>query len=93
MKEMTKENTFTCIDENGNKIECTVLFTFDMEKTGKNYIIYTDNTTDENGQIRTYASTYNPGEDESDLGMIETEEEWKMIEGILSSLTDKKDNE
>lgn len=93
MKEVSKENTFTCLDENGKKIECTVLFTFDMEKTGKNYIIYTDNTTDESGQIRTYASTYTPDTEESDLGPIETEEEWKMIEGILSSLTDKKEDE
>lgn len=90
MKE--KENTFICIDDNNNKVECTILFTFDIEKTGKNYIIYTDNTTDENGQIRTYASTYNPGSDESDLGPIETEEEWKIIEGILTSLTNSEEN-
>lgn len=83
----TKDNTFVCLDENGNKIECTILFTFDIEKTGKNYIIYTDNTTDETGKIRTYASTYEPDCEESELGPIETEEEWKMIEGILSSLT------
>lgn len=83
----TKDNTFVCLDENGNQIECTILFTFDIEKTGKNYIIYTDNTTDENGKIRTYASTYEPDCEESELGPIETEEEWKIIEGILSSLT------
>lgn len=91
MKTEVKENTFTCIDNEGNKIECKVLFTFDMEKTGKNYIIYTDNSKDENGQIRTYASTYTPGEEESNLGEITTEEEWKMIEGILSTLVTRKE--
>ncbi len=80
------ENKFTYIDENGNKIDCDILFTFDLKKTGKNYIIFTDNTKDENGSIRTYARTYEPDTEICDLGVIETDEEWKMIEGILSSL-------
>lgn len=82
----TYENKFTYIDEDGNKIQCDILFTFDLKKTGKNYIIFTDNTIDEDGNIKTYARTYNPNEEICDLGNIETEEEWKMIEAILSSL-------
>ncbi len=81
-----KANKFTYIDEDGKKVDCDILFTFDLKKTGKNYIIFTDNTTDENGSIRTYAKTYEPGKETCDLGDIETDEEWKMIEGILSSL-------
>lgn len=80
------ENKFTYIDEDGIETECDILFTFDLKKTGKNYIIYTDNTIDETGSIRTYARTYDPNSDTCDLGNIETEEEWKMIEAILSSL-------
>lgn len=80
------QSKFTYIDENGNNIDCDILFTFDLKKTGKNYIIFTDNTVDENGNIRTYARTYDPTKETCDLGLIETEEEWKMIEGILSSL-------
>lgn len=91
MKNEIMENTFICVDDKGNKSKCKVLFTFDLEKTGKNYIIYTDNTKDENGQLRTYASTYIPNLEETELGIIETEEEWKMVEGILSTLTSKKE--
>jgi uncharacterized protein YrzB (UPF0473 family) len=86
MEKDTKVNRFTYIDEDGKKVDCDILFTFDLKQTGKNYIIFTDNTTDENGSIRTYAKTYEPGMETCDLGDIETEEEWKMIEGILSSL-------
>lgn len=93
MNNNQKENTFICIDENGNHINCKVLFTFDLEKTGKNYIIYTDNTKDENGNIRTYASTFNPDLQETELGAIKTEEEWKLIEGILNTLATKEGNE
>lgn len=84
--ENNKVNRFTYIDEEGKKVDCDILFTFDLKKTGKNYIIFTDNTTDETGSIRTYAKTYEPGKETCDLGDIQTEEEWKMIEGILSSL-------
>lgn len=86
---MNKEkgpNKFTYINEEGQKVDCDILFTFDLKSTGKNYIIFTDNTTDENGSIRTYAKTYTPGVETCDLGDVETEEEWKMIEGILSTL-------
>lgn len=86
MEEKRKESKFTYIDENGNKIECDILFTFDLKKTGKNYIIFTDNTTFDDGSIKTYARTYDPNSDVCDLGNIETDEEWKMIEAILASL-------
>lgn len=79
-------NKFKYIDENGREIECDILFTFDLKKTGKNYIIFTDNTVNEDGSIRTYARTYEPNKEICDLGNIETEEEWKMVEAILSSL-------
>lgn len=87
MNNIKKTNGFTYISEDGKKVDCDILFTFDLKSTGKNYIIFTDNTTDESGNIRTYAKTYTPGVETCDLGEIETEEEWKMIEGILSTLT------
>ena len=91
MPKNENKNYFTYIDKDGNKKECKILYTFDLAETNKNYIVYTDETLDENGKFRTYASTYNPKEELSDLGPIETEREWKLIEGILSNLT--KENE
>lgn len=87
MPKNKNKNYFTYIDNNGNKTECRILYTFDLTDTNKNYIVYTDETLDENGKLRTYASTYDPNSDISDLGPIETEKEWKLIEGILSNLT------
>lgn len=87
MPKNKNKNYFTYIDINGNKIECRILYTFDLAETKKNYIVYTDETLDENGKYRTYASTYDPDKELSDLGPIETEKEWKLIEGILSNLT------
>jgi uncharacterized protein YrzB (UPF0473 family) len=78
--------TFKVMGENGQEIECEVLFTFDSDETKKSYIAYTDNTVDENGNTKVYASIYTPGEDPVNLLPIETDKEWKIIETILNTL-------
>lgn len=78
--------TFKVIDENGKEIECEVLFTFESTETNKNYIVYTDDSTDEEGNTRVYASIYNPDEEELKLSPIETDKEWKIIETVLNEL-------
>lgn len=87
-----KETTFTIIGDNGEEIKCEILFTYEDEKTKKNYIAYTDNTTDEEGNTKVYASIYNPEEENPVLLPIESEEEWKIIEGILTSLSSEETN-
>ena len=87
-----KETTFTIIGDNGEEIKCEILFTYEDEKTKKNYIAYTDNTEDEEGNTKVYASIYNPEEENPVLLPIESEEEWKIIEGILTSLSSEETN-
>lgn len=84
--EVKQENVFTIVNDNGEEIKCEILFTYEDEKTKKNYMAYTDNTLDEEGNTKVYASIFNPEEENPVLLPIETEEEWKLIEGILSSL-------
>lgn len=91
-----KQNTFTMIDDQGNEATYDVLFTFESEENGKNYITYTDNSLDENGNIVVYASTYDPKNPQSRLEPVETDQEWKVIETILETLQEevrKKMNE
>ncbi len=90
MKEETM--TFKVINDEGKEIECEVLFTFESDETKKNYIVYTDNTIDEEGNTKVYASIYNPEQDETKLIPIETEKEWKIIETILDELQNEATN-
>ena len=46
---MDKENKFKVIDKDGKEIEFEVLFNFESDETKKNYMVYTDNSTDEEG--------------------------------------------
>ncbi len=83
---MEEKMTFKVINDEGKEVECEVLFTFESDETKKNYIVYTDNTLDEEGNTKVYASIYNPDEDETKLLPIETDKEWKIIETILDEL-------
>jgi len=86
---MKKENTFTIINKEGNEVTCEVLFTFESDETKKNYIVYTDNTKDEEGNIKVYASIYTPEGENKELMPIETEREWRVIETILESIQEE----
>ena len=84
-----KKNSFSMIDENGNETVYDVLFTFESEETHKNYIVYTDNTKDQQGNVEVYASIYDPNDPHSRLEAIETEKERKVIETILETLQEQ----
>lgn len=84
-----KKNSFSMIDENGKEVVYDVLFTFESDETNKNYIVYTDNTRDEAGNIEVYASIYDPENPNSKLEAITTDKEWKVIETILETLQEE----
>lgn len=86
---MNKENTFTVIDDEGKEVVCEVLFTFESDETKKNYIVYTDNTLDSEGNVKVYASIYEPDKENMELIPIETEREWKIVETILDSIQEE----
>lgn len=82
-------NTFTIKNNKGEEIECDLLFTFDSDEFNKSYIVFTDNSLDENGNVKVYANTYDKDGNSNELKKIETEEEWAAIEDILASLQEK----
>ena len=81
-----EKNTITVTNDKGEKIVLDILVTFDSEETGKSYVIYTDNSKDENGHVRVFASTYNPKAKDWELDDIKTEKEWKIVEAVISTI-------
>ena len=88
-----EENRFKIIDKKGNEIEFEVLFTFESDETKKNYMVYTDNTKDKEGNTKVYASIFEPNKEPLELLPVETEREWKVIETILESIQDESKKE
>ena len=90
---MEERMTFKVKNSEGKEVEYEVLFTFQSDETNKNYMVYTDDSKDENGKIRVYASSYIPGDEVTELFPIETEEEWKIIDTILNELQNEAKGE
>ena len=89
---MSNKGKITLVNSDGKEVEFDVLFTFDAEETNKSYIVYTDNSIDEVGNIRVYASTYDKNAKTPELKEIETQEEWDVISDILNKLETKVRN-
>lgn len=81
--------TFKVFNDEGQEVDCEVLFTFDSDETKKSYMVYTDNTIDEEGNTKVYASIYNPDDENPKLIPIETDKEWQIVETILTEIQAK----
>ena len=90
---MEEKMTFKVTNEEGKEVEYEVLFTFDSDETKKSYMVYTDDSKDENGNTRVFASAYIQGDEETELLPIETEKEWKIIDTILKELQEEAKGE
>lgn len=83
---MENKKTFKCILDGVEK-EFEVLYTFKSIKYNKDYVIYTDNSYDENNNLSIFASIYYPFNLEKELENIESEEEWNEIEIFLEEVS------
>ena len=86
---MNEKQKFVVLDDKGKEIECEPLFTFESEETKKNYVVYTDNSKDKDGNVRVFASIYKVTDKGGQLLPIKSEKEWKVIETILESIQEE----
>lgn len=73
------------IIENGKEITCDIITLFRDDSNNINYIIYTDGTTDSDGELEVYASRYVLEGKDYILKEIKNEYEWNLIDNVLSS--------
>jgi uncharacterized protein YrzB (UPF0473 family) len=86
-------NYFTVTDKNGKETEYEILFTFESEDTNKNYIVYTDNTVDDDDMIKTYASIYEENDGVLKLSPITDDKEWNLVEKLINQATEESKTE
>lgn len=84
MSDLT-DGIFIIQGDDGKDIECHLLFTFESESTGKVYIVYTDGSTDENGDLSVFASAVEEYINDEDVtfSAITTQAEWDEIDEKL----------
>lgn len=83
---MKNENNMHLLvtDEDGNEKDCEAIMYYYCKDNQKDYVFYTDNETDEDGDINIYASRFLGIEDgEIQIDMIEDENEWALLDDAL----------
>jgi len=71
------------IMQDGKEIICDIVLTFRDDNNDINYIVYTDGTKDENGELEIYASRYIIDNNYYLLKEIEHDYEWDLIDNML----------
>ena len=57
----------TFVTENGQIIRGSVMGAFEDDLSGKNYVIYTDNSINETGNYNIYAASYDPEQEDEQI--------------------------
>lgn len=66
--------------------EYNVVLTFKNASNNKNYIVYTDNQKDQNGNIVIYSAIYDTEAPEPFIGFLMTNEEWMDVCSIMDAV-------
>ena len=74
------------IYENNEEINCNIIKIFRDDNNDINYIIYTDGTKDNDGELEIYASRYILENNNYILKDIESDYEWNLIDNVLDSM-------
>lgn len=81
------ENNELILIEEGEEVKYRVLFSIeDIEN--KNYVVYTKDEENEDGEILTYAALYEKNETTGNIKLtsIKNDKEWKFIVEVLNSI-------
>ena len=88
MKEILEDGHFSLANDNGEYTNYSTLFTFYSKKFKKNYLVYTDETLDKEGNMNILTSIYEPYDEELNLIAVDSDEEWEMIDKTIEEFFD-----
>jgi len=83
-----EDNKITIVDDDGKEMEMTILLTFTDDRTNKSYVVYYD-AKNEDEETPLMASVY---DDDGNLFPVEKEEEWDMIDEVVSAFLEDQDD-
>ena len=84
---MENKKIITITLENGTKVEVELLLSFKFNDNNKEYVIYTKNETDDNGNVTIYVSSVTRVGDDVTLGTVSDDTEWSRIKDLLRELS------
>lgn len=84
-----KKMTMSIIDEDGSIDEVEVVIAFEFKDTKNEYVVYTKNEKDENGNVTVYVSRVDRSGETPRLYGIDDEDEWNRVKDVLRKLSKK----
>ena len=85
-----KKMTLSIIGEDGSIDEVEVVIAFEFKDTKNEYVVYTKNEKDENGNVTVYVSRVDRSGETPRLYGIDDEEEWNRVKDVLRRLSKKE---
>ena len=73
--------------EDGTVDQVEILLSFEFNDNKKEYVVYTKNETDENGNITIYVSSVTRDGEMPKLGGVDSDDEWARIKNVLRELS------
>ena len=78
-----EKKVLSILKEDGTREEVDLLICFEFNDTKKEYVVYTKNEKDDNGNITIYVSSVDRSGDLPKMGAVESDEEWSRIKDVL----------
>ena len=75
------------VQEDGSIDEVEVVIAFEFKDTKKEYVVYTKNEKDANGNVTVYVSRIERNGDTPQLFGVDNEEEWNRVKDVLRKLS------
>ena len=84
---MNEKKILSIVQEDGSIDEVEVIVAFEFKDNHKEYVVYTKNEKDENGNVTIYVSNVTRVGDEITLNAVSDETEWARIKDLLRELS------
>lgn len=87
MENQVEKRMMSIVSDDGSTEEVEVILAFEFKDNKKEYVIYTKNEKDENGNVTVYVSNVDRESGEPRLMGVEDEAEWARIKDVLRELS------
>ncbi len=81
------KKVMSIINEKGETEEVEIIIAFEFKDNKKEYVVYTKNEKDDNGNVTVYVSNVDRSGGEPELLGIDSESEWNRIKDVLRELS------
>lgn len=82
-----EKKVMSIVSNDGAIEDVEVILAFEFKDNNKEYVVYTKNEKDENGNVTVYVSNIDRSGDEHKLVGVENENEWNKIKDVLRELS------